>query len=81
MEIKLWIRIGIALAVIYGWFGLFVTITTVIVFSAPIGDYFINVFAIYLALPFMIYPFWWIGLSFFCGLFVNYIWNKTKVIP
>jgi len=71
-------RVGLAAAIIYGWLGIFTTLVTIVLFSAPIGSSFLNMFAIFVALPFMAYPFWWMGIAFIGGIFVGNFWKKTK---
>ena len=75
---KTWKRIGIAAAIIYGWFGIFTTLVTIGLFSAPIGSSFLNMFAIFVALPFMAYPFFWMLIAFCCGSIVTSFWIKSK---
>ena len=75
---KLIQRIGIAAAIVYGLLGIFTTLVTVIAFSVPIGSAFLNMLGIFVALPFMIYPFWWMGVSFIAGILVTLFWMRTK---
>lgn len=71
-------RIGLTAAIIYGWLGIITTLATIILFSAPIGSSFLNMLAIFIALPFMAYPFWWMLVSFIAGVLATYFWMKSK---
>ena len=75
---KLLKRIGLTAAIIYGWFGIFTTLVTILLFSAPVGSSFLNMFAIFVALPFMAYPFFWMLISFCGGFIAAVFWVRTK---
>ena len=70
-------RIGLSLAVIYGYFGLLITTFTMINFNDTNFSVLINMFALMVVLPFMVYPFWWIGFAFVGGFITAYVFFEV----
>jgi len=70
-------KIGINLAVFYGLFSFAMMIFLSVIYALPVGSTFINTLGVFCALPFMFYPFYWVGISLVIGLIIGFLIGKN----